>query len=264
MTMNNKDDLAALLGRATTHGTLSTQSQTLISGDLGAMVIAGAAGVDAEDIQASEVTLITLVLDKSSSIGQRGLERAVCEGEHTLIDSFAGSREKDAVLVALWTFDSAAKVHHGYVPVDDATRLQPGRDYTTGGCTHLYDTFVDACAANVAYAQRLRDAGTPVRSVLVVVTDGEDVGSAKPARTCKRLAEDLTKSEQFVLAFVGVGTDVDFMQVARNMGFRDDCILVQKDATPSGLRKAFQMVSKSAIRASQGKVAPGGVGFFAP
>jgi hypothetical protein len=40
---------------------------------------------------------------------------------------------------------------------------------------------------------------------------------------------------------------------------------VQRDATATGLRKTFQLVSRSAIRASQGKVAPGvNAGFFSP
>jgi uncharacterized protein YegL len=251
-----KLDLNALFTRATTQGTLSAQSQTLLAGNLGGIVIAGAAGMAAEDIQASDVTLITLVLDASSSIGDSRLETAVCDGQKMLLDAFAGSKEKDAVLTALWTFQSSATVVHGYVPVDDATRLEPHKTFKPGGTTHLYDTFIDACAANVAYAQTLRDAGTPVRSIVVIVTDGEDVGSKRPARACKKLAEDLMKSEQFILAFVGVGT-VDFHKVAADMGFPTGCVLVQKDATPTGLRQAFQMVSRSAVRASQGRIAPG-------
>ncbi len=43
------------------------------------------------------------------------------------------------------------------------------------------------------------------------------------------------------------------------------CRPCRSDATASGMRKAFQMVSRSAIRASQRKVAPGAIaGFFAP
>lgn len=262
MTITAKLDLNALFSRATTQGTLSTQSQTVLSGNLGGMVVAGAAGMAAEDIQASDVTLITLVLDASSSIGDRGLDKAVCDGEKMLLDAFAGSKEKDAVLTALWTFQSSATVVHGYVPVDDAVRLEAGKTYKPAGTTHLYDTFIDACAANVAYAQTLRDAGTPVRSIVVLITDGEDVGSKRPARACKKLAEDLLRSEQFILAFVGVGNDVEFTKIAQDMGFLPGCILVQKDATPSGLRHAFQMVSRSAVRASQGKIAPGAAATF--
>lgn len=256
--------LQSLFSRAATGGTLSAQSQTILSGDLGPLVIAGASGVAVNDIQASEVTLVTLLVDASTSIGERGLRDAVCAGQNQLLDAFAGSKERDAVLCALWTFASEAKVVHSYVPIDDATRLD-ARTYVPGGTTHLYDTFCDAAAANVAYAQTLRDGGTPVRSILVVVTDGEDVGSRRPARTCRKLATDLQKSEQFHLAFVGVGADVDFHGVAGSMGFADGSVLVQKDATPQALRAAFAMVSRSAVRASQGRIQPGPMGgFFAP
>ena len=257
--------VAALHARAQQQGTLSAQSGAILAGDLGGMVIAGAAGMNAEDIQASDVTLITLVLDASSSIHDRKLEAAVVEGEKLLLDAFAGAREKDSVLVALWTFQSDATVVHGYLPADDATRLEVGKSYRTGGCTHLYDTFIDACAANVAYAQRLRDAGTPTRSIVVIVTDGEDVGSRRPARACKKLAEDLLKSEQFILAFVGVGNDADFKKVAASMGIPDGCVLVQQQASPSAVRAAFQLVSRSAVKASQGRIQPGvAAGFFSP
>lgn len=49
------------------------------------------------------------------------------------------------------------------------------------------------------------------------------------------------------------------------MGVPDGCVLVQRDATASALRKAFQLVSQSAIRASQGMIRPGAAaGFFTP
>jgi len=254
--------LQNLFARAAQTGTLSAQSQTLLSGDLGPMMIAGASGMAAQDIQASEVTLVTILIDASTSIEGKKLTDAVRQGQHLLLDAFAGSKEKDAVLCALWTFASDATVVHGYVPVDDAVRLDT-KNYRPGGSTHLYDTFCDAAGANVAYAQTLRDAGTPVRSILVVITDGEDVGSRRPARTCKKIAADLLQSEQFHLAFVGVGNDVDFKKVAADMGFNAGSILVQKDATPTALRQAFAMVSRSAIRASQGRIQPGAnAGFF--
>jgi len=98
-----------------------------------------------------------------------------------------------------------------------------------------------------------------------VITDGADVGSKRRAADCERLSRDLLASEQFVLAFVGVGTEADFRAVALSMGVPDGCIEVQSAATAGGLRNVFQMVSRSAIRASQGLVKPGaGAGFFRP
>ena len=262
--MQDDDDVTGLLAGAVTDGVLSAQSSSLITGHLGKVVIAGAAGKALEDIVASDVTLITVLIDASSSIADRRLEQAVRDGQNHLIDAFAGAKQKDAILMALWTFSSDLDVLHSYLPVSDAVRLD-SRNYHGRGSTRLYDTWCDALAANVAYAQRLRDGGTPCRSVVVVITDGEDTGSKRTAGNCAGLSRDLLASEQFVLAFVGVGNDADFHAVAKAMGVPDGCVLVQRDANASNLRKAFQLVSQSAIRASQGRIAPGAAaGFFMP
>ena len=260
MSDQDKKDVRTLIDQAADEGTLSEESRSLLSGDLGEVVIAGAAGKALEEIAATEVTLLTLLVDRSSSIAARGLEDAVREGQNALVDALAGSREKDGILVALWTFNHGFDVLHSYLPVDEAVRLDAS-NYAGTGATRLHDIWCDALAANVAYAQRLRDSGTPCRSLVVVITDGEDVGSTHSAADCARLSRDLLASEQFVLAFVGVGNEADFRKVAREMGVPDGSVLVQTDATPSALRKVFQMVSRSAIRASQSRIQPG-AGFF--
>ncbi len=258
------DEATSLFTSATTKGIISPQTSSLITGNLGNLVLAGAAGKDLEDITASDVTLVTVLIDSSSSIADRGLEKAVREGQNALLDAFAGAKDQDAVLLACWTFSGTMDVIHSYVPVPDATRLDT-QNYRASGSTALYDAWCSALAANVAYAQRLRDGGTPTRSVVVVVTDGEDVGSKRTTAECARLSRDLLASELFTLALVGVGNDVNFEHVAKSMGIPAGCILWERDATPSGLRRAFQLVSRSAVRASQGKIQPGhAAGFFVP
>ncbi len=264
MSNSNQNGVFGLISSAQSAGTISAQTTQIITGSLGAVVIAGAAGKDAEDIAASDVMLVTLLVDASSSIHTRKLEDAIREGQNMLVDALGDSRERDAILMALWTFNDDLRVVHSYVGLDDVTRLD-ARTYQAVGSTRLYDTWCDALAANVAYAQRLRDAGTPCKSVVVVITDGEDVGSKRRASDCASLSRDLLASEQFTLAFVGVGTDVDFHAVAKSMGIPDGNVTVQAQATPSGLRKVFRMVSQSAIRASVGLVRPGAnTGFFSP
>lgn len=261
---NASNQVADLMQRAALDGTLSAQSQSALSGSLGPLVIAGAAGMQVDDIVAQEVTLMTLLVDQSSSIAGAGLEDAVRRGHKAMLEAFSKAKERDAILCALWTFHHEAKVVHSYVPVQDATRLDK-KNYRAGGTTHLYDTWCDALASNVAYAQQLRDNGTPCRSIVVVLTDGYDVGSAKSAATCRQLSEDLLRSEQFVLAFVGVGQDADFKRVAKAMGIPERSTLVERNATESGLRQAFDLVSRSAIRVSQGQISPGAqTGFFSP
>jgi len=257
-------ELTQALASAVTRGVITPATSTMITGNLGPLVLAGAAGRDLEDISATDVTLVTVLIDASSSIADRGLEQAIRDGQNSLLDAFGGAKERDAVLLACWTFATDMDVLHSYVPVEDAARLD-AKNYRGSGSTRLYDTWCDALTANVAYAQRLRDGGTPTRSVVVVITDGEDVGSGRGTAACAKLSRELLASELFTLAFVGVGTEVDFEKVAKAMGVPAGCVLVQRDATPSALRRAFQLVSRSAIRASQGKIQPGAnAGFFAP
>jgi hypothetical protein len=261
---SKEDDVVQLLNAARDAGVLKSATASAVTGNLGALVIAGAAGRALEDITSSEVTLFTVLIDASGSIAQRNLELAVREGQHALLDALGATRERDSILLALWTFNNDLRVLHGYLPVGDATRLD-ARSYRAVGGTRLYDGWCDALVANVAYAQRLRDGGTPCKSVVVVVTDGEDTSSSRLISECARLSKDVLASELFTLAFVGLGDESSFEKVADGMGVPAGNVLVQKQATPQGLRKAFALVSRSAVRASQGRVQPGATqGFFAP
>lgn len=256
--------LKDLFQTAQQNGVLSSASTAMLSGQLGSVLVAGAAGLPAENITATDVTLVTVLIDASSSIQSANLEQAVRDGQNALLDAFQGSRERDSVMLALWTFNDKSKVLHSYVPIGDAQRLD-AKNYRANGSTALFDTWCNALGANVAYAQQLRDSGTPVRSVVVVITDGEDVSSKRRATECAQLSADLLASETFVLAFVGVGKEANFRAVARSMGVPEGSIEVQQNATAAGLRSVFQMVSRSAIRVSQGQIKPGAAaGFFRP
>ena len=261
--MASQKQIGSLFSGAAAAGIISPDTAAMLTGHLGAVVVAGAAGTALEDIMASDVTLITVLIDSSSSIAYANLEQAVRDGQNLLVDAFAGAKEAPSILMALWTFNGQVDVVHSYLPVADAARLDAR--YHGTGSTKLYDTWCDALAANVAYAQQLRDGGTPCRSVVVIITDGEDCGSKRSAAECARLPRDLLKSEQFILAFVGVGADGDFRKIAKEMGVPDGSVAVQKDVRPTELRKLFQMVSQSAIRASQGRIQPGAsASFFSP
>lgn len=254
--------IAGLLSGAASVGVISPGTAAALSGDLGAVVVAGAAGADLDTIAASEVTLVTLLIDASSSIHGAGLEQAVRDGYNALLDAFGSAHAKDELLVAAWRFNDDVAVLHAYVPLDDAVRLS-ALNYAAVGTTRLYDTWCDALAANVAYAQLLRENGTPCRSIVVVVTDGEDCGSRRTATDCARLSKELLASEQFVLAFVGVGEEARFRPIARQMGIPDGSVEVTGQATAAALRRVLRLVSQATIQVSRGQVTPGpGVGFF--
>ncbi len=253
-------DLDALFDGAVSSGLVSQDVMTTLSGDLGSFVVAGAAGRALEDLDAAEVTLVTLMVDVSSSIFGNQLADAVCEAQNLLLDNLQTSPQADELMLALWLFDDQQRVVHAYVPVEDATRLD-GNNYLGGGATSLYDTWIDGLMANVAYAQQLRDGGTPCRSLAVVITDGEDTTSRRSAVDCARLSRDVLASERFTLGFVGVGAVVDFRSVASAMGLPDDCVAVDIDPSPESLKRLLRQVSMAAIELSVGSLSTAR-GFF--
>lgn len=258
-------DLSAMFNEASTDtsGTsplISPTTSAAILGNMGSVVVAGAAGKAAEDIEATSVTLVTVILDNSGSMHSH--RQAVVDGMNQLRETFLHSKEKDSVLLATWTFGEKVQVNHSYIPVADTDPLTLADYPADEGATALYAGWCDALAANIAYAQNLRSSGTDVRSIVVVLTDGENNVRDRTAAACAQISQDLLRSEQFILAFVGLGYG-DFRRIAQSMGVPDGCTYTAGQVTESELRKVFRMVSQSVIRASQGKITPGAnAGFF--
>jgi hypothetical protein len=111
----------------------------------------------------------------------------------------------------------------------------------------------------LAKSQELHDAGVPVRTVTLLISDGADAGSrrARPADV-RALVEDLRRAEGHIVAAMGISDgSTDFRQVFREMGIEDRWILTP-GSTASEIRRAFQVFSQSAIRAGQGAAVLGG------
>ena len=85
----NDPNLTNLFDGAVSSGVIGADTQSLLSGSLGGLVVAGAAGKDAEDIEATDVTLITVLLDMSSSIRFSKLSQAVRDGYNELVTAFS-------------------------------------------------------------------------------------------------------------------------------------------------------------------------------
>lgn len=261
--MNSKTpDLETLFGQAAEGGILDIGSQQILVQNISANVIAGAAGKAADEIDATEITLVTAVIDDSGSISHARLADAVRGGQNAMVLALRASKQADTVLLAQWKLGHQAELLHSYVPLDQGLLLDD-KNYRPRSGTALYDVWMDALASNVAYAQTLAATGTQVTSVALLITDGQDEHSHRHlARDCAKLAGDLLKTESWHLAFVGVGEKRKFRTIAEEMGFPDGSILVA-DATDSEIRKAINLASQSIVRASQGLVRPGrNSGFF--
>lgn len=246
---DKKAGVAGLFEAAHAEGVLSPGSlQTLTGVDLGAQIQAGL-GIAVDDVEASEVVLLTMMPDDSGSIRAAGNEHAVRDGHNLVLEALVRSKQRDAILAHTRYLNG--KVLFPYRPIDQAVRMTP-QNYGADAGTPLYDQSVVLLGSVIAKAQDFARNGVMARSVTLLITDGADQHSTRfRARDVASLVRDMTRAESHIVAAMGIddGT-TPFRQVFREMGIEDRWILTPGN-DPGELRRAFQMFSQSAVRASQ-------------
>ena len=245
----NDSNVGDLFEEAHAEGVLSPSSlQTLTGVDLGAQIQAGL-GISVDDVQASEVVLLSIMPDDSGSIRHAGNEEAVREGHNLVLDALTRSKQGDGVLAHTRYLNG--NVLFPYRPIDQAIRMT-SKNYEANQGTPLYDQSVVLLGSVLAKTQEFTRNGVMARSVTLIITDGADQHSCRArAKDVAALVGDMTRSEAHIVAAMGISDgNTDFRTVFREMGIVDRWILTPGN-NPSEIRKAFQVFSQSAVRASQ-------------
>ena len=248
----NAQSLNALFGGAAAKGIVSTAAlNTLTAHDLG-VDIQNALGVSANDIEASEVVLVTFVLDDSGSIRDCGNEGHVRSGVNMTLDALGGSKASGDILVMATTLNSG--LLYAYRALADAERLST-KNYNGHGGTPLYDRYAAALGATLAKEQEFAAQGVPVRTVTVVVSDGANNASRLTGPETGKIALDMRRRENHIIIGMGISDGyTDFKEVFKEMGIDEKWILTPAN-TPSDIRRAFEVISRSTVAASQGAAA---------
>ena len=239
-----------LLQGAADEGVLSPESyQTLHVVDLGQQIQQGL-GVHVDDVQSSEVVLVTMMIDDSGSIRFAGNAQAVRDGHNEVLRALRDSKQRDQIL--LHTRYLNGHVLFPYGPLDQTAEMD-SQNYDPNQGTPLYDQAVVVLGTVMAKQQEFADNGVPVRSITLIVTDGADEHSVRAkAADVKNIVEDLKRQETHIVALLGVQDQygTDFRQVAQSLGIEDEWILTV-DSDASAIRRAFQVFSQSALQVSQ-------------
>ena len=252
-----------LLLNAHRDGVLGTQAlQSLNVVDIGAQIQAGL-GVSVDDVEASEVVLVTMMPDDSGSIRFSGNAEAVRAGHNLVLDALVASKQRDGVLVHTRYLNGT--VLCPYAPLDRAVRMTRG-NYDPCQGTPLYDQTVVLLGTVLAKAQEFADNGVASRTVTLLISDGADQHSSRStAAEVAAICRDMERAENHIVAALGVSDGAtDFRAVFREMGIRDEWILTVRNSA-SEIRRAFQVFSQSAVAAAGGggmPAAPVGLGGF--
>ncbi len=247
-----------LLDDAHRTGTVSKAAMTALDiADLGAQIQAGL-GIAIDDIAASEVVLVTMMPDDSHSIAAAGNTCAVIDGHNLVLESLRRSRQAGEVFVHTRYLNGL--VLYPYVGLGDAVEMSVG-NYDPRLGTPLYDQTIVLLGTVLAKSTELAQAGVPVRTVTLLITDGGDYGSKRAgAKEVRALVSDLLAQENHVVAAMGISDGTtDFTAVFRSMGIPDRWILTPGN-TAGEIRRAFQVFSQSAVAIGGGAVSAGGFG----
>ena len=245
--MSQDKKVAGLLSQAAGRGTVPDESLVGLR-DLGAE-IANALGISVDDVSASEVFLLTMVIDDSGSIRFAGNSDFVRDGHNFVLDELKKSNKGDDILVHTSYLNDGTLFP--YCLLGTAKKLDQG-NYNPGGSTPLYDQSLAVLGTVLAKEQEFANQGVPVRAVTVIITDGADTSSRRRAAEVATLVRKMISAENHIVAFMGIDDgSTDFREVAREMGISDEWILTPKNDGHS-IRQAFGVVSRISKSASQG------------
>lgn len=242
------------------------------------IAVAGACGVDVDEIDSEEATLVAVVIDASYSM--EPFQKAVIAAYNKrFLAPMRKAKNANSIYVTVWIFsaeghvDDYCRLVHGYKPVSEADELTT-KVYNPSGGTPLNMAVHRAMTGIVSYGQTLRDAGTTTKCIMLVLSDGEENSSGRnfTATKVRKIAEDLLKQEIYILSYCFFGmssddavNDREAAKYAKQIGFPDRHRMTVM-LNDSGLRRLFGTVSASVISASQTQVSSTGLSsnaFFA-
>jgi hypothetical protein len=245
-------DIGSLLGSAKQEGAISAASANVLTAvDIGDRIREGL-GVSVDDVQASDAILVTILIDDSGSIRMNGNTQAVRDGYNGCLDALKDAKQESNMLVQTAYLNGG--ILNPYALRSSAVKMNQ-QNYNPNGSTPLFESGIVTLGRVIAKAQEFSDKGCPVRTVTLIVTDGASTDAHRTAAEFATIAKDMLKKEIHIIAGMGIDDgSTDFRAVFSSMGIRDEWILTP-GSTPSEIRKAFQVFSRSAVRASQNAAA---------
>lgn len=204
---------------------------------------------DINDIQVEETINAVMVVDVSPSIGSyvNDLNSAF----NDFIQTMQQSHVHDRLFVSIVEFDDSVRVRSGFQPivgVPVTTFVPQGRG------TALYDAVGAGIKNAVEYRENLENTGINVKTLVFVITDGEDNSSSRgSAQKVKDTLANIRSTEanafSFTTVLFGVGNSNSFEQAKLDMGID---ILGKVGNTGAEIKKMISFISSSISKSSSG------------
>jgi uncharacterized protein YegL len=197
---------------------------------------------DPTNVATDDVILVTFVIDKSGSVGSfvNDLNKVLNE----FVDEISKSHVSDKVLVQTLLFNGKVEVVHGFKPITEVDKF----NINTTGYTALYDATKFALANAWNYKNDLTQQGLTAKSLVFVLTDGDDNASKSKPAEVKAIIDGFYTNESFaneftIMAF-GLGDEADFNKIFLGMGIRQE-LIAKVGVDAKSLRSMIGFISSS-------------------
>ena len=208
----------------------------------------GFSGTKLESLGAAEYTLVSIIVDASSSVANFKDELESCIQE--ILKSCKYSPRAENLLVRLVQFNNSLEEIHGFKLLEQCNLDDYSNVLRVGGMTALYDATENSISATFDYGSQLTENDFDANGIVFVITDG---GENRSTSTINQVKESFSKGMQSeglesmtsVLVGVDVGQDLDryLRDFQDEAGFNHYVGL--KGADSKTLAKLAQFVSKS-------------------
>jgi len=210
-------------------------------------------GVRPENLESTEYTLVSIVVDKSGSV--QGFRNELVDSIKAVIESCKHSPRAENLLVRVVFFNEGMEEIHGFLPLADIN-LSAYESLRPYGCTALFDATFESVGSVLRYSQDLQDQEMDVNGICVIITDGEDNDSKMTPGMIKKQIEDALKQETIIESIMTILVGINAGQSSSYLNrFQNDANLQQfvdaGDADAKTLAKLAKFVSQSISSQSQ-------------
>lgn len=199
---------------------------------------------DVKNFTGEFMTDVILLVDESTSIAYYGLEGEMANGIVNIKDDLLGTKNKDSIRVCVLRFGAQVPKDVDFVPLEkmDTSYSSWQRQ------TKLYESICVANNLMLQHIKAMEEKKVYVNGLVIVATDGEDVGSAHFYDNAKEAIRTL-HGKEVDFQYICIGADA--IKCAYGLGLRDDEILKVEDTNdPHKVRQQWAMASASAKSAS--------------
>lgn len=205
------------------------------------------------DVDCDEVINAVFVVDVSGSVSSYvdHLNNAF----NDFVQRMQKSHVSNQLFVSIVEFNNNINVKSGFQPIANISPV----DFSTsiGGTTALYDAVKTSLKSALDYRDNLETSGVNVKSLLFVITDGDDNASKSNPSEVKQQIKDLLREERNYFSFTsilfGVGNEADFTKAQTEMGIEH---LAKIGNSGDDIRKMINFISASISSVSSGQGVP--------